>query len=480
MNVSVVSQSIRWIGIGVFLIAVSAAFSATINVSPGQSIQAAIDSANAGDVIVLAAGTYTEDFNIGDTNTPGNKKDNVTLKAADGAKVEIKMPNEKSRLGSLAALGADFGASDRMGFVIYSDNAVIEGLTFTQINTDVNNYNISCMVTVISSGVTLRNCEFIGMGLTADNDVVALAVTPIDAVWIGQGKGGLATNLTVENCKFHDLKYPYGNANFLVDLGLAVPSPESTIKNCEFYNNDTCINMDNGLSTLIDCQFHDNAVAIDGSDDGFTMKNCTIVNCSEHAIEISNSENEPDEAQGNPIVNIENSLIANNGTTDGHNGISVEQGTLTIKNTIIAGSSGYNVNFRTETGRITTAVFDHCDLFNSEVGTAIKTPADAKDVIKLTMTNCILSDVDVIINDAGVLAEMNLDYCDIFASGNQFLPDKESITATNILNVDPQYTDPANLDFSLKTGSPVAAAGKNGTFLGAKGLKTAVANWMLD
>lgn len=453
---------------------------ATINVSPGQSIQAAIDSAQSGDVIVLAAGTYTEDFNIGDANQPGvNKKDTITLKAADGAKVEIKMPNEKSRLGSLAALGADFGTYDRMGFVIYSDNAVIEGLTFTQTSTDVNNYNISCMVTVISSGVTIRNCDFAGIGLTADNDVVALAVTPIDAVWIGAGKGGLATNLTVENCKFHELKYPFGNANFLVDLGLAVPSPESTIKGCEFYNNDTCINMDNGIAHLENCNFHDNIVAIDGSDDGFSMKNCTIINNKEHAIEISNSENEDDEAQGNPIVTIEDSLIANNGTSDSHNALSVEQGTLTIKNTIFAGSTGANINFRTETGRITTAVFDHCDIYSSLIGTAIKTPADAKDIVKLTMTNCIVTDVDGIVNDAGPMAEIALDYCDLYTSGNQFLPDKEFITATNILNVDPKYTDPANLDFSLKAGSPVAAAGKNGTYMGAKGVITAVENWML-
>jgi len=56
------------VGVMAVLLAAGAAQAATWNVSPGQSIQAAIDGASSGDTINVAAGTYAEHLTIRTTN----------------------------------------------------------------------------------------------------------------------------------------------------------------------------------------------------------------------------------------------------------------------------------------------------------------------------------------------------------------------------------------------------------------------------
>ena len=229
---------------------------------------------------------------------------------------------------------------------------------------------------------------------------------------------------------------------------------------------------------MIDCHFHDNlGTAVDASDDGVVIKNCLIETSGENGVEISNAETEDDDEQGVPHVTIEDCVIINNGTADDHNGINIEHGTLTVKNTVIALSSGVNVFFKTETDRTTTATFDHCDIYNSYLGTGLSTPAEPKDIITLTMTNCIVSDYDCFLNDAGPLAEITLDTCNFYAADAQFLPDEEFITMTGITNVDPQYVDADNGDFSLQDGSPMIGAANDGTDLGSQGSGTGVCDW---
>lgn len=64
-------------GAGIGLMAAPAALAATVNVGPGQSIQAAIDAASPGDTIVVAPGTYRENLFI--------NKNNITLQGTPGA-----------------------------------------------------------------------------------------------------------------------------------------------------------------------------------------------------------------------------------------------------------------------------------------------------------------------------------------------------------------------------------------------------------
>ena len=54
------SAIIALILITAFFIVLTSVSASTLNISPGQSIQTAINNANAGDTIVLASGTYNE------------------------------------------------------------------------------------------------------------------------------------------------------------------------------------------------------------------------------------------------------------------------------------------------------------------------------------------------------------------------------------------------------------------------------------
>ncbi|PZS29412.1 MAG: hypothetical protein DLM58_15455 [Pseudonocardiales bacterium] len=86
------------------VVAPSAASAATINVSHGQSIQAAIDSASPGDTIVVAPGTYRENIQI-------NKND-ITLQGAgstDGTQTILTPPSaSKATHNSCFVSGSNF------------------------------------------------------------------------------------------------------------------------------------------------------------------------------------------------------------------------------------------------------------------------------------------------------------------------------------------------------------------------------------
>ncbi|NPU97236.1 MAG: hypothetical protein HPY51_08460 [Candidatus Omnitrophica bacterium] len=465
------------------LLGAMTAESATWTVNPDGSgnfttIQAAIDAASPGDIIEIATGIYNEDLSIGDINSAYNKKNGLTLKAASGANVEIRATNQKSRVGTLTALGADFGPADRTGFFVYGDNTTLEGLKIVQPDATVNNLNINLAMIVVSSNVTIRNCEFVGAGATSAGDVVGAAVSPLDVMGFMGGQSVLAVNVLFENCKFHDFPYAFATADLPLELGVPIPPPEATLINCEFYNNGTAVEMDDGTTTIVDCYIHDCGEGISISDDASTIRNCRIVNNLEHGISIDTSENEDDEPAGNPVILIENCYLADNGEQDGHNGIRFEQGTITIKNTVVTNSSGSNLFITPDDNRVSTAVIDHCDFYNSFIGTAVGTSAAPEGSSSITITNSIIVDADGIVNDGGDLLTFNVSYCDIFVTGAPFLGD--AITSANILNVDPGYVDPANGDFHLQENSPLLTAGIGGTFLGAKGSITQVEYWMLQ
>ena len=171
--------------------------------------------------------------------------------------------------------------------------------------------------------------------------------------------------------------------------------------------------------------------------------------------------------------------MLNNGETDGGHGIRALQGTLTIKNSIIANSGGSSVYLDPATGRDMIVSIDHTDLYQSKAGIAINSPAEPKATITLSMTNSIVTDKIGMFNCFPMITA-TFDYNDFFTNESQFTPDTTDLKISNMINVDPMYIDPANVNFLLKSDSKAATAGKNQTYLGSQGVKTIIHNWMIQ
>ncbi|MFK7801499.1 MAG: choice-of-anchor Q domain-containing protein [Anaerolineae bacterium] len=98
------------VGIASILFSTRAATAATINVSPGQSIQAAIDSATAGDTILISAGVYTESLVLNkNVSLTGVNSDTTIIQAPANSRVISVGVNVDSSvvISGLAITGGD-------------------------------------------------------------------------------------------------------------------------------------------------------------------------------------------------------------------------------------------------------------------------------------------------------------------------------------------------------------------------------------
>lgn len=487
-----VIQKLTWFGIGSIAmasLAITGVHAATLTVAQDGSgdyatIQEAIDAAAEGDIVEIAAGTYEEDISVGDLNAPPTMKNNLTVRAAEGADVEIILQNEANRVGSLPL---DFGGADVDGFFINGDGVVIEGLRIVQPTTVTNELAEAphaAAMSIVSPNVTIRDCEIIGSE-TFDGDIIGILIANLDIAAAQAGSPNLAQNITIEDCHFEGNNFALATNNFLAALGVPVPDPSASIIDTRFFNNGTGVEMDDGTMVVDGCDFFNNGTGISVSEHEITITDTIIMNSTGYGIESETGDIDEDSPQDVPSVTLNEVAVFNNGSEDDDAGMGIESGQFNTSNSIFAGNTPVNVFLNPDGPRDLVANFDQCDFYRSTGGFGIRTAGDPTGVIDIIIRNSNIVDDNGIDNQAGVIALVQVEYSNLFVSGEQFGGDPAAFETSNILNVDPLYVNPViddieAADFSLQPDSSVAEAGADGTFIGSMGVSTSVENWMLN
>lgn len=205
----------------------------SVLVKAGDDLQAAINAANAGDRLLLAAGTYTGNFTLKDgVNISGGW--NATYTVCDPKTYKTVLDGNKT--GRVLTQNAAF-----------ENQTVVSGLVITNGKnaTDVNGGGA-----YVKKGCVIDNCEFYGnTALGSDNK--------------GQGGGIWAdTDAIIRNCHIHD--------NFAQNTGGGAVV-KGQISYCLIENNNAPDNVGGGI------QIHGGSAA---SNTCGTMFNCIIRNNS--------------------------------------------------------------------------------------------------------------------------------------------------------------------------------------------------------
>jgi hypothetical protein len=174
-----------------FILCVGPANGETIHVAEGESIQTAMNEASPGDVIVLAAGTYTEDLS---TEVSGSEDAPITVIGADGETVTITSVGEVLQVDDPhwvfenLIFDGQFGESDTID--------INDGATGTElVGVEVRRSGRDCIDMGSPSGVRIADSS-IHSCLWFDTDEDERR----DAHGI---TGGAVQNLTISNTEIH-------------------------------------------------------------------------------------------------------------------------------------------------------------------------------------------------------------------------------------------------------------------------------------
>jgi len=213
---------------------------ATIHVPADQpTIQAGVDTAQEGDIVLVALGTYNETIDFGGKN--------IILQSVSGADVTIIDGNENGSVMS-------FTSGERK-------DAVLDGFTITNgSGTDVGDYSYGGGIYCVGASPTIRNCTFFENKCSLGGGIYALAEsepTVSNCIFrknVALDGGGIHfrdSPGTVENCWFRGNTATTGN-------GIRCWDSDAVITNCS---------ISNGIGDAISCQ---------GCSP--TISNCTIQN----------------------------------------------------------------------------------------------------------------------------------------------------------------------------------------------------------
>ncbi len=521
------------------LVCLSGSYAATVVVPVGNSIQAAINAANNGDVIQLNTGTYTEDLII--LGGASNAKTNLTIEAAPGQSPVIEAANAavpspaRGLLGILslfieAVAGYPATEPDDHGILIEGNGTTLRNLTIRNNSIEGDGqFGEAACVLVQANDVLIENCVIecasttgAGRGIYVFTGNLPLFDQTVQAL-VGSKvfePAGYTQPLTSSNLRVVNTTLRYGDAffdttDFVTYIVLLLSGetvylppvpPSGTFTNVEFdggnlpSGNYDLAECDGGTYTFSNCFFHDHRGNFRISGGTQTFNDCKW----QRALRDDHVEFNAAPEEGNsPIVGTFNNCIFCGGTDSGRL-VKVNEGTGTF-NACIFDITSTDANYRAiqyQPGDIdssyyfeipnlnpityTACIVDNCDIYapNSVGVAATDAPLSPEPAGNLMITDSIIYANQAVRLDtlSDVACNATVHHNNLFSTLAPAIanPGGWTVTENNNLNVNPGYAnpgcDPAGFQYSNTT---LLTAASDGGPVGSQGTPTSVGNWSL-
>lgn len=344
----------------VFLCVCVSSFAATINVGSGGSIQNAINSANSGDIIIVAAGTYGGDLTL--------NKNNITVRANGVVKVAgfVRLPNSGCLIEGIQCglsqipnakawlqLSGDHNtARNCILDTVSNSNPVDDGIAF-----ELQGNNNTVFGCIVRNFVDIDAFRIFGDSNTIDSCLTYNLTNPNYARGVHadniQTWGG-CSNALVQNCWFVPV-----NADSPHQFGIIDTNPGGSSSNCHdfTFRNNIIIGGEHFFLMIRNAHLYNNiwyqsAKSIgdlfflnQGSYPGYEIKNNVFYTCGTSA---SNGFIQGGIQSGTQVSN--NYFGWNNNTVSHDVGNSAINGGN--PNWVNPGSSSVGTDFHTNTGSI--------------------------------------------------------------------------------------------------------------------------------
>ena len=261
------------------------------------NIQAAVDAANPGDVVLVTNGVYATGGRTAPDGSPTSivVTNAVSLQSVNGATVTLIDGNQAMRCVYLAdgAVLTGFtltnGASVQQGGGIYCHSETASVSNCVVIGNSTSPYIAGTVGGGVYQG-TLADC--ILSGNSAQSGAGACAATLNHCVLIGnstsyQGQGGGACYGTLNNCTVSGNSAEYGGGAFYATLSNCTlgtnsgslaggGSYSSTLGNCILIGNTAPYGGGVYLGTLNNCDIISNSATSGGGEEDGTLNNCIV------------------------------------------------------------------------------------------------------------------------------------------------------------------------------------------------------------
>lgn len=407
--------------LSLLLLTLCCARAATLNVPTSQypTIQAGINAAAPGDIVLVGDGTYTGPGNV-DLDFGGK---NITVQSVNGAvKTIIDCQGSSS--------------TPHRGFYFHNGetSAAIRGFTVKNGDPefDPNNDRGGAISIINASHPTIANCTISdnqnnGVYVSGSSNPTFTNCT-FDANLINGITSYSGSHLTITNCAFTNTQ----------GAGVEVFQSNSTVTNCTFTGNQIGMDIVGGASTVTGCTFANNyngtALNVNGSP---TITNCTFI------------------GNGGSGMSVNGSPAITNCTFIGNGGGGMYVGSLvgnpTVTNCTFAANQGYEMEIYECSPTVINCAFAGSQGYGIELenNNSSNNPA---------FTNCILyGDTAGEIALYGSNAYITLSHCDV----------QGGYAGAGNINADPLFvrnpkanaTPPDYGDLHLRPGSPCLGAG---------------------